>query len=66
MDPGLAEEDRVPDFERNVDGAFNAHNDDMHKIASNGAASKNRGRFENVQYRRSPTFLANNLVAERA
>jgi hypothetical protein len=40
-----------------VDGAFNAHRDDWHRSTRTGAASKKRGRFETVQYRKSPTFL---------
>jgi len=58
MDPGLTGEDnRLPDSERRVDGALSAHRDDWHIITRTGAASKKRGRFETVQYRKSPTFL---------
>lgn len=57
MDPGLRGEDDSPDLERKVEGAWKAQSDDLHKIASTGAASKNSGMFETVQYRRNPTFL---------
>jgi hypothetical protein len=58
MDPGLTwDEDVRPDSERRVDGALRAQSDDLKNIASMGAASKKRGIFEKVQYRRKPTFL---------
>ena len=57
IDPGLRNEEVSPDAERKVEGACKAHSDDLHRIANTGPASKNRGRFEMVQYRRNPTFL---------